>query len=166
MKPVSRSGSWSKITPRSGALGQKWWDFLCNKNIGWIVFLFQPLFLNFANHIFRVLSPHRPYQELNIISSLTINVHRKLSLSSRQNPDSKNSKRLASPWWSLHTLAPLPPPLDGHQSHHPGFPLSKGVSGAPPWALATLPSVISAKIAVAQALRVYSPNISTVCEKK
>ena len=91
-----------------------------------IVFLFQPLFLNFANHIFRVLSPHRPYQELNIISSLTINVHRKLSLSSRQNPDSENSKRLASPWWPHHTLAPLPPPLDGHQSHHPGFPLSKG----------------------------------------
>ena len=25
-----------------------------------VVFLFRPLFLNFANHIFRVLSPHRP----------------------------------------------------------------------------------------------------------
>ena len=40
-KPVSRSGSWSKITPRSGAPGQKQWDFLCNKNIGWWV-LFVP----------------------------------------------------------------------------------------------------------------------------
>ena len=53
---------------------------------------------------------------------------------------SKNSKHLASPRWPLHTLAPPPPPLDDHQSHHPGVPISKGVSRAPPWALATLSS--------------------------
>ena len=34
MKPVSRSGSCSKITPRTGAPGPKRWDFLCNENIG------------------------------------------------------------------------------------------------------------------------------------
>ena len=61
-----------------------------------VVFLFQPLFLNFTNHIFRVLSPHRPYQELNIVWHLTINVHRQLSLScihsENLSPSSKNSK--------------------------------------------------------------------------
>ena len=30
----SQSGSWSIITPRSGAPGQKLWDFLCNEDIG------------------------------------------------------------------------------------------------------------------------------------
>ena len=45
---------------------------------------FQPLFLNLINHIFRVLSPNRPFQELNIKLQSTTNVIIKLSLSSQK----------------------------------------------------------------------------------
>ena len=43
-----------------------------------IVFLWQPLFLNLLqNHIFRVLLPNRPYQELNMNKDKRYNVLRK-----------------------------------------------------------------------------------------
>ena len=41
-------------------------------------FLFQPIFLNWSTPHFRVLSAHRPFQELKIIPEMTQDVLTKL----------------------------------------------------------------------------------------
>ena len=128
-KPIFMAGLHKLRQPGCEKMKRKWREQLHDPR-----FLCQPLFSEvIAKHICRVLSPNRPFQELNMYKDERYNVHRitfTFIKTSDLGPIRHTDEETSSSSWKFNFGKPLvastltcPHPYQfcyGHQSLHPG----------------------------------------------